>query len=123
MSIDVLDGTPAGPPRSNGELVFEAPWQARAFGLAADLVAEGHFTWDGFRSHLIEAIASWESAHPQADQRGGQDSATAAPDPWDYYSCWLTALEHAVVSAGLASTESLTQRAIDFAALPTGHDH
>jgi hypothetical protein len=26
---------PAAPPRSNGELVFAAPWESRAFGLAA----------------------------------------------------------------------------------------
>ena len=123
MSVDVLEGTPAAPPRSNGELVFEAPWQARAFGLAADLVAEGHFSWDEFRSHLIEAIAGWESAHPQADQPSEQYAADATPDPWDYYRCWLTALESAVVAAGLAKPESLAKRAHDLAARPTAHDH
>ena len=119
----MLEGTPAAPPRSNGELVFEAPWQARAFGLTADLVAEGHFTWDEFRAGLIVAIAGWESARQSVDQRDGQDPSNAMPDPWDYYRCWLAALENAVVAAGLAGPEALAQRAIDLAARPAGHDH
>ena len=28
---------PAAPPRDNGELVFEAPWESRAFGVAVAL--------------------------------------------------------------------------------------
>jgi hypothetical protein len=66
MKLDV-DG-PAAPPRSNGELVFDAPWQARVFGLAAAVV-ETRFGGDRepFRQHLIAAIAAeperpyWES--------------------------------------------------------------
>ena len=62
-----VDG-PAAPPRSNGELVFDAPWQARVFGLAAAVV-ETRFGGDRepFRQHLIAAIAAdperpyWES--------------------------------------------------------------
>ena len=34
MSRPPLDAEgPAAPPRSNGELVFEAPWEARLFGV------------------------------------------------------------------------------------------
>ena len=29
---------PAAPPRANGELVFEQPWQGRAFGLADKVI-------------------------------------------------------------------------------------
>ena len=32
-------------PRKNGELVFEAPWEARAFGLAVALSEAGQFPW------------------------------------------------------------------------------
>jgi hypothetical protein len=35
-------------PRSNGELVFEEPWQARAFGVAVGLIQEQKL--DGRRS-------------------------------------------------------------------------
>ncbi len=66
MQLDV-DG-PAAPPRSNGELVFDAPWQARVFGLAAAFV-QTRFEGDRepFRQRLIAAIATdperpyWES--------------------------------------------------------------
>ena len=34
----LLDSSgPAAPPRDNGELVFAAPWESRAFGLALAL--------------------------------------------------------------------------------------
>jgi hypothetical protein len=53
---------PAAPPRDNGELVFEAPWQARAFGLAIALLERHGLGWDVFRKHLVAAIGH----HPEA---------------------------------------------------------
>ena len=56
-----------GAPRSNGALLFDEPWQARAFGIAVALVEERGLAWDGFRSRLVAAIAEapsrtyWES--------------------------------------------------------------
>ena len=75
MKLDI-EG-PAAPPRSNGELVFDAPWQARVFGLAAAVV-ETRF--DGnrepFRRQLIAAIAA---------------------DPHrPYWDSWVVALEQLV---------------------------
>ena len=113
VSIDLLEGTPAAPPRDNGELVFSEPWQARAFGLAADLVGSGHFTWDEFREHLIEAISGWETTSASGD----------AAEPWEYYRCWLTALEHAVGERGLLSGDAVADRAAMYASRPAGHDH
>jgi len=43
-------------PRSNGELVFDAPWQGRLFGLVVSLCRSGTFEWDEFKTHLIAAI-------------------------------------------------------------------
>lgn len=43
-------------PRSNGELVFDAPWQGRLFGLVVHLCQAGAFEWDEFKTHLIAAI-------------------------------------------------------------------
>ena len=34
-------------PRDNGELVFEAPWQARALAIAVALVERLGLPWDG----------------------------------------------------------------------------
>ena len=38
MSPAVGDTLPADVPRRNGELLFAAPWEGRAFGLAAAYV-------------------------------------------------------------------------------------
>ena len=113
MSIDTLEGTPAAPPRDNGELIFAEPWQTRAFGLAADLVGSGHFTWDEFREHLIEAISAWEAVSGSGE----------ISEPWDYYRCWLTALTHAVAEVGLLSGDAIADRAAAYASRPVGHDH
>ena len=51
----------AAPPRANGELVFEAPWESRIFGLTLALFEDGRFEWQEFQSHLIEAIARHET--------------------------------------------------------------
>ena len=54
-------------PRSNGELVFEAPWQGRALAMAVTVVDKLDLEWDDFRRHLIAAIETepdrpyWES--------------------------------------------------------------
>ena len=45
-------------PRSNGELVFDAPWQGRALAMAVSLVDRLDLEWDDFRRHLIAAIAA-----------------------------------------------------------------
>ena len=88
-----MDG-PTGPPRDNGELVFDAPWQARAFALAVALVERLDLPWDAFRLRLIDEIAR------SADR--------------PYYESWAAALESLIVSLGLTTAE-----AID-AATPTG---
>ena len=53
--FDELGGTIALP-RSNGELIFDAPWQGRLFGLVVHLCKSGAFVWDEFKAHLIAAI-------------------------------------------------------------------
>ena len=87
--VDV-DGI-AAPPRRNGELVFEAPWQSRVFGLCAAIV-ETCFEGDRepFRQQLIAAIA-------------------AEPDR-PYWDSWTVALEHLVVEAGLLDESSMERR-------------
>ncbi len=48
--------TDAALPRANGELVFDAPWQGRLFGLVVHMCKSGMFEWDEFKAHLIAAI-------------------------------------------------------------------
>jgi hypothetical protein len=61
--IPIDSDGPVAPPRHNGELVFDASWQARAFGMAVALLDHHGLGWEAFRSHLIEAIA----AQPEAE--------------------------------------------------------
>jgi nitrile hydratase accessory protein len=82
----LLDGD-AALPRDNGELVFNAPWEARVFALAVGLVRRLDLSWDEFRQRLIHEIA-------------------AQPDR-PYYESWAAALESLVLSLGLATADDL----------------
>ena len=104
-----LEGRGA-PPRKNGELVFDAPWQGRAFGIAVALRDQGRYEWDEFRERLIAEIAKWEGAHP--DGAG-----------WSYYARWLAALEGLLSDKGICPSSLLEVRAEELAARPAGHDH
>ena len=71
-------------PRDNGELVFDAPWQARALAMAVSLTDGLGLPWDEFRHRLMRAIAD-------------------DPDR-PYYESWAVALESLVLDRGLATT-------------------
>ena len=101
---------PAAPPRDNGELVFGAPWESKAFGLALALTDAGLIDWEDFRQALIGEIGAWEAAH-----------TTGAG--WSYYDCWLRSLERVANAKGLVETGAVAARAAQLAALPPGHDH
>ncbi len=100
------------PPRDNGELVFAAPWESRAFGLAISMAESGLFSWDEFREQLSARIARWESLSEQ-DQG----------DDWSYYECWLDALEQLVVERGVIETGAVGERADALSQRTPGHDH
>lgn len=102
---------PAAPPRRNGELVFEAPWEGRVFGVTLALHEQGRFVWDEFRDRLIAAIARADGTVAQGE-----------PAP-SYWACWLTALEGLLEAKGLCSDAALDARAKTLAARPAGHDH
>jgi nitrile hydratase accessory protein len=107
----LLDSSgPAAPPRDNGELVFAAPWESRAFGLALALNEAGLIEWEDFRRALIREIGAWEAAHPSGAG-------------WSYYECWLAALEHTASARGLIDPRAVAGRAAMLAARPAGHDH
>ncbi|HET9317868.1 MAG TPA: cobalt chelatase, partial [Vicinamibacteria bacterium] len=49
--VAVMEGH-AALPRKNGELVFDEPWQGRAFGMAVALHEGGAYDWEEFRQEL-----------------------------------------------------------------------
>ena len=101
---------PAAPPRRNGELVFEAPWESRLFGLTLALCEAGLFEWEEFRRLLIEEI-------------GAFDAAGSAPETWSYYARWEAAFERLLAAKGVCAPAELEDRTRALAARPAGHDH
>jgi nitrile hydratase accessory protein len=99
--INDLTGS-AAVPRKNGELVFDAPWQSRAFGMVVGLHEKGMFHWDEFKDRLIAAVAE-----PSADD------AEASPATV-YYRQWLRALEHLLLAKGVVSSSDLASRTEEF---------
>jgi hypothetical protein len=81
----VTGAVPADLPRSNGELVFEAPWESRAFGLAAAYLGSRGEDWSRFRRRLMDAIAAGPAGTP-------------------YYEAWVTALETLLAGDGVLVT-------------------
>ena len=107
----VLDTSgPAAPPRSNGELIFGAPWEGRVFGLTMALYEQDRFAWDEFRQRLIAAIARAEAE-------------LGAGEPYHYYACWLEALTRLLAAKGMCAADELAERESNLAARPAGHDH
>lgn len=86
---------PGAPPRRNGELTFESPWQGRAFGLGVALCERGLYAWDEFQRRLIAAVA--------ADTAG--DGGAEA-----YYREWITALEQLLVEKGVVTLDEVDRR-------------
>ena len=68
-------------PQEGSELVFDAPWQARAFGLVVTLYRQGLFEWNEFQSRLIEQV----QADAFADEEDDPESV--------YYRQWIAAFE------------------------------
>ena len=90
-----LDGQ-AALPRKNGELVFQAPWEGRAFGIAVLLNEKGAYEWDAFRERLVSEVANGDLA---------------------YYQSWLNALQSLLVSSGIVTPEQVDHRAAEYRAL------
>lgn len=83
---------PIDMPRRNGELVFEAPWESRAFGMVAAYLDAGGLDWEHFRRHLIEAIA-------------------VNPADTPYYESWAAALAAMLAADRVVDPGELADRA------------
>ena len=89
-------GGQAALPRRNGELVFNAPWEGRVFGMAVALTEKGLYPWDEFRARLIDVIAE-----------GGSD----------YYVNWLAAFQTLLLARGVVTAAEIHDRAAEYRAL------
>ena len=102
-----MELTGAGaPPMANGEVLFEAPWQSRTFGMARALCDRGLYEWDEFRQRLIAEI---ETADPSTEYR--------------YFDHFLAALLRLLDEKGLCVAHDVRGREEVYAQRPHGHDH
>ena len=70
----------AGQPAQDGEPVFDAPWQARAFAMAVHLNQNGVFHWHDWADRFSRRIAEYETTQ-------------TIDNSDDYYRLWLDTLE------------------------------
>ncbi|MSO42031.1 MAG: nitrile hydratase accessory protein [Solirubrobacterales bacterium] len=101
-----LEGA-AALPRSNGEPVFSAPWQSRAFGMAMALSEQGAFEWEDFRVRLIAEIADAEAAVGGPEGIEDEDGSL-------YYSRWLAALSAVLAERDVVASPELAGREEEF---------
>lgn len=81
-------------PRSNGELVFAAPWEGRAFGIAVALNESGMYEWGDFQRRLAEEIAG----------------SPPDEDGTSYYESWLASLERLLLECEMVTRGELDAR-------------
>ncbi|MBD1550550.1 nitrile hydratase accessory protein [Pseudomonas typographi] len=103
-TIPTMDGVVAYP-RKNGEPVFDAPWQSRAFGMVVNLHTQGAYPWDEFKQRLIQHVA-------QGD-RAAACAAAPAANP-GYYDQWVAAFCDLLIDKHLISPDEMDQRVNDF---------
>ena len=84
----------AAPPRVNGELAFDEPWQGRLFATTMALCESGRLTFAAFRERLIERIGA---------------------EPDRYWATWQDALEDVLEGQGVCGRGELDARARRFA--------
>jgi nitrile hydratase accessory protein len=110
LPVELAITGPAAPPRANGEMVFDAPWESRLFGMTLALVEAGRFAWGEFQQRLIAAVGSWEAEHHDGEG-------------YRYYDRWAEALDSLLDDLGIVAVETTDARARALADRPAGHDH
>jgi len=85
-------------PRKNGELVFNAPWEGRAFGMAIALRQSEPYAWAEFRDRLERELAA----------AGPEDDGTR------YYERWVAAFERLLEDKGLLGRAELRRRTREY---------
>lgn len=81
-------------PRDEGGPVFNAPWEALAFGLVVNMHQRGVFSWNEWADALAAVIR-------EAGEAGDPDHGDT------YYLHWVKALERMVIGRGLADAARL----------------
>ena len=92
--IPAVRDIPRIPTGADDDIVFNNPWEAKAFALVVHLYQQGHFTWP-----------EW------AEQLGREITAAGAEDDGsNYYLLWLAAAEKLVADKALCAGPELNVR-------------
>ena len=94
---------PVSPPRDNGEIVFDAPWERRLFGLTVALCRSDTCDWESFRQRLIQRIADYGTR--------------------PYWRSWAAAFEDILFDTATLMPAELDARHHQLLEPPPGHDH
>ena len=99
----------AEPPSTEGEPVFQTPWEARAFALVNQLATEQVYSWSEWTDRFAKEIAAAEA------EAGSHRS---------YYECWLQTCEQLLLAKGILDVDSIEQRIKDLLiSQEDKHDH
>lgn len=92
--IPAVHDIPRIPTGADDDIVFNNPWEAKAFALVVHLYQQGHFTWP-----------EW------AEQLGREIKAAGAEDDGSrYYLLWLAVAEKLVADKALCPRAELSER-------------
>jgi nitrile hydratase accessory protein len=101
----------AAVPLQEGEPVFQAPWEARAFAMTLALFEQGQYSWKEFQEILIDEIESSAAS--------GEEGGDTSPA---YYEHWLSAVEQLLRRKGVIISGQLETRASELSAAPSRYD-
>lgn len=87
-------GQDAALPGDGSELVFNSPWEAKAFAIVLALQQQGHYSWTEWAQALGGEIRA----------AGDEDDGTG------YYLLWLSAAEKLIASKALVDESELLAR-------------
>lgn len=83
------------PPSQPDELIFQAPWEARAFALVNQLTADNHYSWSEWTTYLINEISATEKESPGSKP---------------YYEHWVNACEKLLAVKGILTPETIQHK-------------
>ena len=92
--VPSLRDIPQVPTDDDDEIVFNNPWEAKAFALVVHLYQQGQLTWPEWSEQLGLEIKA----------------AGAEDDGSQYYLLWLTAAEKLIAAKSICAHAELTDR-------------
>lgn len=124
LEATIADVRAATEPPGEDDVVFDAPWQARAFALTVALRREDDFPWAAFQERLVAELEADRDVEAATGPGGVETS---------YYRAWLSAFERLLLEEDVLDGDELAERVAAFAAGERdasefvvgehGHDH